>query len=183
MNHSRSRFPSPSPPTNLLSRTTARVFKSANLWPLFTAHPLSTHPHHSQAMQLRVCILLPHHQEYLHPPIEKLRSVCASFVMQVWAQYQQWRAIRQPKEVFKFCEEELNLEFTSVVYNESKVAEKWMHEYGQYLGVMAISCDSFNLAREHSSKRQALIYPKYINVKVKTPAPYHFPPVLLSSEW
>jgi len=47
-------------------------------------------------------------------------------------------------EVFKFCKEELNLESTSVVCNGSKVTEKWMDEYGQYLDVMAISCDSFN---------------------------------------
>lgn len=47
-------------------------------------------------------------------------------------------------EVFKFCKEELNLESTTVVCNGSKVTEKWMHEYGQYLDIMAISCDSFN---------------------------------------
>jgi radical S-adenosyl methionine domain-containing protein 2 len=46
-------------------------------------------------------------------------------------------------EVFKFCKEELQLESTSVVCNGSKVTEKWMDEYGQYLDVMAISCDSF----------------------------------------
>jgi radical S-adenosyl methionine domain-containing protein 2 len=47
-------------------------------------------------------------------------------------------------EIFKFCKEELNLESTSVVCNGSKVTEKWVHEYGRYLDVMAISCDSFN---------------------------------------
>ncbi|KIM38465.1 hypothetical protein M413DRAFT_420222 [Hebeloma cylindrosporum] len=47
-------------------------------------------------------------------------------------------------EIFKFCKEELKLEATSVVCNGSKVTEKWLNEYGQYLDVMAISCDSFN---------------------------------------
>jgi radical S-adenosyl methionine domain-containing protein 2 len=47
-------------------------------------------------------------------------------------------------EIFKFCKEELNLESTSVVCNGSKVTDKWMREYGKYLDVMAISCDSFN---------------------------------------
>ncbi|KAG8997598.1 Radical S-adenosyl methionine domain-containing protein 2 [Tulasnella sp. JGI-2019a] len=46
-------------------------------------------------------------------------------------------------EVFKFCKEELRLESCSVVCNGSKVTEKWMEEYGRYLDVMAISCDSF----------------------------------------
>ncbi|KAK7470086.1 hypothetical protein VKT23_001527 [Stygiomarasmius scandens] len=46
-------------------------------------------------------------------------------------------------EVFKFCKEELKLESCSVVNNGSKVTEKWLDTYGQYLDVMAISCDSF----------------------------------------
>ncbi|KAF5371323.1 hypothetical protein D9758_004233 [Tetrapyrgos nigripes] len=47
-------------------------------------------------------------------------------------------------EIFKFCKEELNLESCSIVNNGSKVTEKWLNEYGQYLDVMAISCDSFD---------------------------------------
>ncbi|PPR06791.1 hypothetical protein CVT24_011291 [Panaeolus cyanescens] len=46
-------------------------------------------------------------------------------------------------EVFRFCKEELGLESCSVVNNGSRVNEKWLDEYGQYLDVMAISCDSF----------------------------------------
>ncbi|KAG8873669.1 Radical S-adenosyl methionine domain-containing protein 2 [Tulasnella sp. 331] len=46
-------------------------------------------------------------------------------------------------EIFKFCKEDLQLEACSVVCNGSKVTEKWMDEYGRYLDVMAISCDSF----------------------------------------
>jgi radical S-adenosyl methionine domain-containing protein 2 len=48
-------------------------------------------------------------------------------------------------EVFKFCKEELGIESCSVVNNGSKVTEKWLDTYGQYLDVMAISCDSFDV--------------------------------------
>ncbi|KIL00155.1 hypothetical protein PAXRUDRAFT_30006 [Paxillus rubicundulus Ve08.2h10] len=48
-------------------------------------------------------------------------------------------------EVFKFCKEELRIESCSIVNNGSKVTEKWLDTYGQYLDVMAISCDSFDL--------------------------------------
>ena len=47
-------------------------------------------------------------------------------------------------EVFRFCKEELHLESCSVVTNGSKVTEKWLDAYGQYLDIMAISCDSFD---------------------------------------
>ncbi|KIK97541.1 hypothetical protein PAXRUDRAFT_214771 [Paxillus rubicundulus Ve08.2h10] len=47
-------------------------------------------------------------------------------------------------EVFKYCKEELAIEACSVVSNSSKVTEKWLDTYGQYLDVMAISCDSFD---------------------------------------
>ncbi|KAF5371319.1 hypothetical protein D9758_004232 [Tetrapyrgos nigripes] len=47
-------------------------------------------------------------------------------------------------EIFKFCKKELDLESCSVVNNGSKVSEKWLDEYGKYLDVMAISCDSFD---------------------------------------
>lgn len=47
-------------------------------------------------------------------------------------------------EVFRFCKDELHLESCSVVTNGSKVTEKWLDTYGQYLDIMAISCDSFD---------------------------------------
>ena len=47
-------------------------------------------------------------------------------------------------EIFKFCKEELHIESCSVVCNGSKVTEKWLDMYGQYLDIMAISCDSFD---------------------------------------
>ncbi|KAF8335558.1 hypothetical protein F5887DRAFT_891868 [Amanita rubescens] len=48
-------------------------------------------------------------------------------------------------EIFKFCKEELGLESCSVVNNGSKVTEQWLDTYGQYLDIMAISCDSFDV--------------------------------------
>ncbi|CEL53374.1 Radical S-adenosyl methionine domain-containing protein 2 OS=Rattus norvegicus GN=Rsad2 PE=1 SV=1 [Rhizoctonia solani AG-1 IB] len=48
-------------------------------------------------------------------------------------------------EIFRFCKEELRIESTSVVNNGSKVTEKWLDQYGQYLDIMAISCDTFNV--------------------------------------
>ncbi|KAF8591699.1 radical SAM enzyme [Ramaria rubella] len=47
-------------------------------------------------------------------------------------------------KIFRFCKEELHLESCSIVNNGSKVTEKWLDTYGQYLDVMAISCDSFD---------------------------------------
>ena len=47
-------------------------------------------------------------------------------------------------EVFRFCKNELRLESCTVVTNRSKVTEKWLDTYGQYLDIMAISCDSFD---------------------------------------
>ncbi|KAH7886728.1 radical SAM enzyme [Phlebopus sp. FC_14] len=47
-------------------------------------------------------------------------------------------------EIFRFCKEDLRIESCSVVNNGSKVTEKWLDMYGQYLDVMAISCDSFD---------------------------------------
>jgi radical S-adenosyl methionine domain-containing protein 2 len=46
-------------------------------------------------------------------------------------------------EIFKYCKTELKLESCSVVNNGSKVTREWLDEYGQYLDIMAISCDSF----------------------------------------
>ena len=47
-------------------------------------------------------------------------------------------------EVFRFCKDELHLQSCTAVTNGSKVTEKWLDTYGQYLDIMAISCDSFD---------------------------------------
>jgi len=45
--------------------------------------------------------------------------------------------------LLKFCKEELKLESCSIVTNASKLDEKWFNQYGKYVDVIAVSCDSF----------------------------------------
>nr|XP_023021734.1 radical S-adenosyl methionine domain-containing protein 2-like [Leptinotarsa decemlineata] len=47
-------------------------------------------------------------------------------------------------EMVKFCKLELKLPSVTIVSNGSLIKEKWFEEYGKYLDIMAISCDSFN---------------------------------------
>jgi len=47
-------------------------------------------------------------------------------------------------QLARYCKETLQLESVSVVTNGSKVTSKWLKEYGPYLDIMAVSCDSFN---------------------------------------
>lgn len=47
-------------------------------------------------------------------------------------------------ELAKYCKDVLHLESVSVVTNGSKVTNQWLSKYGQYLDIMAVSCDSFN---------------------------------------
>lgn len=47
-------------------------------------------------------------------------------------------------ELSKYCKEELNLESVSVVSNGSKLNKKFIMEYGKYIDIIAISCDSFD---------------------------------------
>ena len=49
-------------------------------------------------------------------------------------------------QLVKYCKENLKLEAVSVVTNGSKVSQKWLAKYGEYLDIMAISCDSFDEA-------------------------------------
>ncbi|KAB5592695.1 NADH flavin oxidoreductase/NADH oxidase [Ceratobasidium theobromae] len=65
-------------------------------------------------------------------------------------------------EVFKFCKEELKIESNSVVTNSSKITEKWLDEYGQYLDIMAISCDTFNIETDLKHKRAEKGKPTHI---------------------
>lgn len=46
-------------------------------------------------------------------------------------------------KLVKYCKETLELESVSLVTNGSKVPQKWLARYGEYLDIMAISCDSF----------------------------------------
>ncbi|KAF4439587.1 radical s-adenosyl methionine domain-containing 2 [Fusarium acutatum] len=47
-------------------------------------------------------------------------------------------------ELLQFGKEKLGLESISIVSNGSKITEKWMRGYCQWLDILAISCDSFN---------------------------------------
>ena len=42
----------------------------------------------------------------------------------------------------KFCKAELGIN-TSIISNGSLVTEKWLNEYGEYLDILGVSCDSF----------------------------------------
>jgi len=53
----------------------------------------------------------------------------------------------QPKilgAMAKYCKEELGLDSVSIVSNGSKITEKWLDQYGQYVDIIALSCDSFD---------------------------------------
>jgi len=43
----------------------------------------------------------------------------------------------------QYCKETLKLN-VSIVSNSSKITEKWFETYGQYLDILAVSCDSFD---------------------------------------
>lgn len=47
-------------------------------------------------------------------------------------------------EMVKYCKKELKLPSVTIVTNGSLVKEKWFKEYGRYVDIMAVSCDSFN---------------------------------------
>lgn len=45
-------------------------------------------------------------------------------------------------QLVRYCKETLKLISVSLVTNGSKVTKKWLAKYGEYLDIMAISCDS-----------------------------------------
>ena len=47
-------------------------------------------------------------------------------------------------DLAKYCKEVLSLESVSVITNGSKVTSEWLSEYGKFLDIMAVSCDSFH---------------------------------------
>ncbi|OCT78968.1 radical S-adenosyl methionine domain-containing protein 2 [Xenopus laevis] len=47
-------------------------------------------------------------------------------------------------KLVQFCKEELKLPSVSIVSNGSLITEKWFRLYGEYLDILAVSCDSFN---------------------------------------
>ncbi|NP_001290633.1 radical S-adenosyl methionine domain-containing protein 2 precursor [Esox lucius] len=47
-------------------------------------------------------------------------------------------------KLVQYCKEDLQLPSVSIVSNGSMVREKWFKKYGEYLDILAISCDSFD---------------------------------------
>nr|XP_031322370.1 radical S-adenosyl methionine domain-containing protein 2 [Camelus dromedarius] len=47
-------------------------------------------------------------------------------------------------KLVRFCKEELQLPSVSIVSNGSLIRERWFRNYGEYLDILAISCDSFD---------------------------------------
>ncbi|KAL6477941.1 hypothetical protein MHYP_G00137760 [Metynnis hypsauchen] len=47
-------------------------------------------------------------------------------------------------EMVRFCKQELELPSVSIVSNGSMIKENWFQQYGEYLDILAISCDSFD---------------------------------------
>jgi len=44
----------------------------------------------------------------------------------------------------RYCKDDLKLESVSIISNGTKVTEKWVEEYGPFVDILAISCDSIN---------------------------------------
>jgi radical S-adenosyl methionine domain-containing protein 2 len=44
----------------------------------------------------------------------------------------------------EFCKQELKLESVTIVSNGSLIKEDWFKQYGKFLDIIAISCDSFD---------------------------------------
>ena len=49
-------------------------------------------------------------------------------------------------QLAQYCKSTLHLESVSIVTNGSKVTASWLAEYGKYIDIMAVSCDSFDEA-------------------------------------
>ncbi|NXI46972.1 RSAD2 protein, partial [Galbula dea] len=47
-------------------------------------------------------------------------------------------------KLVQFCKQELKLPSVSIVSNGSLIRERWFQKYGEYLDILAVSCDSFN---------------------------------------
>jgi len=53
-------------------------------------------------------------------------------------------------ELCRFCKVELDMESVSIVSNGSKITDLWMSQFGQFVDILAVSCDSF---REETNRR------------------------------
>lgn len=57
-------------------------------------------------------------------------------------------------ELVRYCKQELKLDSVTIVSNGSLVRRKWFSKYGEYLDIMAVSCDSFDPATNELIGRQ-----------------------------
>ena len=57
-------------------------------------------------------------------------------------------------ELCRYCKEELELESVSIVSNGTKVTEKWLRQYGDFVDILAISCNSTNPAANDAIGRK-----------------------------
>jgi radical S-adenosyl methionine domain-containing protein 2 len=46
-------------------------------------------------------------------------------------------------ELCRFCKEDLGLDSVSIISNGSKIQKRWLQKYGDFVDILAISCDSF----------------------------------------
>lgn len=46
-------------------------------------------------------------------------------------------------ELCQFCKQELCVESVSIISNGSKIREGWLDKYGEFVDILAVSCDSF----------------------------------------
>ena len=47
-------------------------------------------------------------------------------------------------ELSKYCKQDLGLPSVSIISNGSLITEKWMKDYGEYIDILGVSCDSFD---------------------------------------
>mmetsp|Transcript_2376 Transcript_2376/g.5639 ORF Transcript_2376/g.5639 Transcript_2376/m.5639 type:complete len:628 (+) Transcript_2376:22-1905(+) len=47
-------------------------------------------------------------------------------------------------ELCRFCKQDLVLPSVSIVSNGSKITERWLQDFGRYVDILAVSCDSFH---------------------------------------
>ncbi|KAF9564150.1 radical SAM enzyme [Agrocybe pediades] len=80
-------------------------------------------------------------------------------------------------EIIKYCKKDLNLESTGIICNGSKVTEKWLDEYGQYLDIMGVSCDSFDdetNMRIGRSEKKKTVHTRNMNYGIEELAPFRW---------
>jgi radical S-adenosyl methionine domain-containing protein 2 len=74
-------------------------------------------------------------------------------------------------ELAKYCKDDLHIESVSIVTNGSLVKPNFFDSYGQYIDIIAISCDSFNEATNvkigrGTGKLRLTNWSRSLNVKI-----------------